>query len=283
MEEKKIKTTVPYNIFAIVEKDIENFGITKNGFYNRIFKSLKTRLKEYELKIGKKVKQNIEIRLNINKENQVDFYNFMNKSGAKTDSEFMRNIIATYSTFPPYEREKIVFSEKCDLIEEAAAAREKIYIKYRGETRKVEPYFIAHSIEESHNYLYCWCESKNLYLNYRLSNIEEASRCSEKQEKFDEEYIKNLKLNFDPFLSYGKTVKAKMGREGREFYEKVHYNRPKIVSSNGEIYCFECSIPKAKAYFPQFMGKIEILEPQELREWFAKELERTLDIYKKGS
>ncbi len=280
MEEKKIKTTVPYNIFAIIEKDIENFGITKNGFYNKIFKILKTRLKEYELKIGKKVKQNVEIRLNLNKENQIDFYSFMNKSGAKTDSEFMRNIIATYSTFPPYEREKIVFKEKCDLIEQAAAAKEKIYITYKGETRKIEPYFIAHSIEESHNYLFCWCETKKIYLNYRLSNIEETRECREKQEKFDEEYIKNLKLNFDPFLSYGKVVKAKLGKDGKEFYEKVHYNRPKIISEEGDIFSFECSIPKAKAYFPQFMGRVEIIEPLELREWFKEEMEKTAQMYK---
>ena len=83
MGEKKIKTTIPYSINAILEKDIENFNITRNGFYNRIFKNLKHNLKDYEIKMKKSGKQSEKIVVSLNEENKVDFYEFMRNSEQK--------------------------------------------------------------------------------------------------------------------------------------------------------------------------------------------------------
>ena len=279
MGEKKIKTTIPHNIYAILEKDIENFNITRNGFYNRIFKNLKHNLKDYEIKMKKSGKQSEKIVVSLNEDNKGDFYEFMRKSGAETDAEFMRSVIMTYITFPPYERERIIYRDKVDFIEEKSENKMKIYIKYKGEFRKIEPYFIAHSIEESHNYIYCWCEKKGIYLNYRISNIEEVKECEELQDRRDEEQIKNLKLNFDPFLSYGSRVKIKISEEGKSFFDRIHYNRPKLIDKQENIYEFECSVTKAKAYFPQFLNKVEIVEPIELREWMREEIRKMSKIY----
>ncbi len=58
-------------------------------------------------------------------------------------------------------------------------------------------------------------------------------------------------------------------------------NRPNIKESYEDVYTFYCSEENAKIYFPHFMDEAEILEPQELREWFRERFERVLHKYEK--
>ncbi|MGL4862314.1 MAG: WYL domain-containing protein, partial [Cetobacterium sp.] len=57
-------------------------------------------------------------------------------------------------------------------------------------------------------------------------------------------------------------------------------NRPKVLEKNRNIWTLECTNRLAKIYFPQFLSRVEILEPIELREWFKKELSKTIIFYK---
>ena len=95
------------------------------------------------------------------------------------------------------------------------------------------------------------------------------------------DYLKNLKINYDPFLSYQKRVKVKFTEEGERLFGVIHYNRPKELAkgSNGEM-LVECSEQKAIAYFSQFIDEVEILEPLELREKFKKRLTNASKKYK---
>ena len=119
---------------------------------------------------------------------------------------------------------------------------------------------------------------------YRLSNCSDITVKKEKQvmkEKLLEErgrgFLKELKRNYDPFLSYGKRVKVKLTEEGQRLLKVIYYNRPKkiAVTNDGEI-LFECSEQKAIAYFFQFLDEVEIIEPIELREKFKEKLESAL-------
>ena len=93
--------------------------------------------------------------------------------------------------------------------------------------------------------------------------------------------LRNLKINYDPFLSYQKRVKVKFTEEGERLFGVIHYNRPKELAkgSNGEM-LVECSEQKAIAYFSQFIDEVEILEPLELREKFKKRLTNASKKYK---
>ena len=87
------------------------------------------------------------------------------------------------------------------------------------------------------------------------------------------DYLKNLKINYDPFLSYQKRVKVKLTEEGERLFGVIHYNRPKVLAkgSNGEM-LVECSERKAIAYFSQFIDEVEVLKPLRLREEFKQRL-----------
>ena len=89
----------------------------------------------------------------------------------------------------------------------------------------------------------------------------------------------NIKNNFDPFLSYGCETKVRLTEHGIKHYDTVITNRPKVKEINGDIYTFHCSLENAKIYFPHFMDEAEILEPQELREWFRERFERITKKY----
>jgi len=55
-----------------------------------------------------------------------------------------------------------------------------------------------------------------------------------------------------------------------QIYERTISNKPKIIEKTGNIFIFQCSEDKAKAYFPQFLEEVEIIEPTELRNWFKE-------------
>ena len=165
-------------------------------------------------------------------------------------------------------------------IEIAIKTGRKIKIRYKDEYRIVEPYFVISENGETRNYLFCYCCKNNEYRNYRLINIKGVSILREDFEHYNEEYIKNIRDNFDPYLSYGSIVKVKISRHGQELMEKVVINRPKLMEQEGDIFTFQCSDLKAKLYFPQFLGSAEIIEPQELREWFKQEFEKAAGQYR---
>lgn len=181
---------------------------------------------------------------------------------------------------PKYKREIIVFQETVNQIEFAIKKSVKIEVKYKGELRVLEPYFIKYAGGESRNYIHAYSEKSQDYRNYRLTSIKVIRTLEEKQKHYDKKYIEELKNNFDPFLSYGCETKVRLTEIGINHYKKVITNRPEIKKVEGDIYTFHCSLENAKIYFPHFMDEAEVLEPQELREWFREKLKNTINNYK---
>lgn len=166
-------------------------------------------------------------------------------------------------------------------MEEAIKNNKKINIKYKGELRTVNPYFIKVSPTEDRAYLFSYCEKNKEFRNYRIANINKAFLSKQDIEFIDIEYINKIDQNFDAFLSYGKLIKIKINDYGKKLFEQVVLNRPKVLEKIGDVWTLECTKRLAKIYFPQFMKNIEVLEPIALREWFIKELKNNLSIYEK--
>jgi hypothetical protein len=276
MNEKKIKISVPNYIYETIKNDTEYFNLNKNNLCNTIFNRL---TENYEQTPKKKFTD--KIQFNLNKSNINKYDDLLGDQIIETDSVFFRDIFDKYCSMPRYQREKLLFKRNYEIIEDAIKNKLKVKIKYNKTTRLIEPYFFKNVKNESTNYIFAYCYKRKDYAVYKLSKIEEAFlKISQKQEKYDENYIKTMEKNFDPFLSYGQKVKVRFTKQGKELFDNILiYNRPNFLEVNGDIYTLEATEMAAKVYFRAFLKEVEIIEPVSLRIWMKKELEEALNYY----
>ena len=276
--ESKIRVTLPEYIYNFIINDEKDFEINKNRLCNMIFEIYGENV-EIEENIPK-TKYNKILQFNLSNNNLDIFVDIVSRKGVENKSDFFRKLFFIYCDQPKYKREQQICRQSLAVIENGIKTGRKIKIRYKDEYRIVEPYFVIRENGETRNYLFCYCCKNNEYRNYRLINIKAISILKEEFEHFNEEYIKNVRDNFDPYLSYGKIVKVKLNEYGLKQMEKIVINRPKVIEQEGDIFTFECSDLKAKLYFPQFLENAEIIEPQELREWFKQEFEKAAEKYR---
>ncbi len=280
-EPKKLRVTLPDFVIQTLESDIRDFKITQNGLLNEIFSLYAKERKEIQT-IGKTRNNDVK-QFNLNKKNQQIYDSTLKMYGIAVEAEFFRNIFYDYIDAPKYKRELLIFAETVREIELAIKKSKKIEIIFgdNKESRIIEPYFIKAAGGESRNYLHCFCEKSNDFRNFRITNINVLRVLNEKHEKYDSEKVNNARANYDPFGSYSKEVKVRLSEKGKRHYDMILTNRPNIKESYEDVYTFYCSEENAKIYFPHFMDEAEILEPQELREWFRERFERVLHKYEK--
>ncbi len=274
---KKIRVTLPDYIIQTINHDIVDFGFNLNNFYNRLFSIYAEKKKE--IHFLPQSKNNSIMQFNLNKENEDIYMSTLRIYNIQVEAEFFRKILYDYIDMPKFKRELTVFQKTVKELEKAMSKKRKIEIKFKGEIRIIEPYFIEQSGGESRNYIHAYCEKNGEYRNFRLSKVKVIRVLDIKQDKYNEDYLEKIKINFDPFLSFGKEIKVKLSPEGKKHYDLIITNRPKIKEYEGDIYTFYCSDENAKIYFPHFYDEAEILEPKELREWFINKIENMKKKY----
>lgn len=278
---KKIKVTVPKNIYDIVKNDISDFKLSNNYFMNYIFSNLKDTYEEYytsnnEILNFSKEKKNIQF--NLNKENSLIYYDVLRDKKVLNESEFMRNLLIKYSANPKNIRELFVFKEVVERINLAISDKKNVSITFNDDRKVIiTPYYIGSSELEIANYIFCYDMQEKKYKNYKLSNLKQAYTLSELGNWEEEDYIKKTITNFDPFLSQGRKIRVELTEEGIRLLKTSKVNRPKIISEEGNIFEFECSQEQAKKYFSPFLDEALILEPIELQKWFQKKYENALN------
>lgn len=275
---KKIRFTVPYNVYKIILEDIEDFEICNNNLLNSIFHHYKNKKILVECIKSDNSKQ---IQFNLWKKSEDVYNEKIKENNIEIQSEYFRNIVYAYTNQPKYLRERLLKEKIVNEIENSIKSNKKLKIFYDKNYRTVEPYFLIGDGGESRNYLFCYCQKNSEYRNYRLQKIEKVLNNSETQEMRDKKYINQIRKNFDPYLSYGKTVKVRLTEIGIKLLEINKIDKPKLIESNENIFIFEASIFKAKKYFSTFFENVEILEPIELRYWFAEKIKNNLQIYEK--
>lgn len=275
--ENKVRVSIPKYIHEILLIDMYDFNLNKNILCNKIFFAFHNKLNP---EICNKSKQETSIlQFTLNRINWDLFIDQFPKQKIANKSEYHRNIIINYCTQPRYMRELSLNEISVSRINQASKQRNQLRVRYKDELRVIEPYAILRSENETRNYVYCYCHKKQDYCNYRLSNIEAVSVMDKKFEHYDESLIDGVKNNFDPFLSFGNVVRARLSELGQQIYERNITHRPQIIKQENDIYEFECSETRAKLYFSQFLGEVEILEPVNLREWFKDGAKKMADIY----
>lgn len=264
--ENKVRITIPEYIHEILHVDMYDFNLNKNILCNKIFFAFHDKVDSTTYPKSKK--ESSILQFTLNKTNWDLFIDHFPKQKITNKSEYHRNIIIAYCTQPRYMRELSLNEFSVSRINQAINQKKQLRIRYKDELRVIEPYAILRSENETRNYIYCYCHKKQDYCNYRLSNIEAVSVMENYFENYSENLINGVKNNFDPFLSFGNVVRAKLSELGQQIYQRNITHRPRIISQENGIYEFECSEIRAKLYFPQFLGEVEILEPLQLREYF---------------
>lgn len=279
---KKIKVTVPKNIYDIIENDISDFNLSNNNFMNYIFANLKNNYEKKEKKVDDIIVSDEKkvIQFSLNKRNTAIYYDVLKDKKIQNESEFIRNLLFKYTTNSKNMRELFIFKEIVERINLAIKDKKNVFITFYDDRKvKITPYFIGSSELEIANYIFCYDHDEKKFRNYKLNKIKEAYTSSELGKWDNISYIRKTIKNFDPFLSDGNIVKVKLTGKGINFLNNLKTNRPKILKINENIYEFKSSQEQAKRYFAYFLDEATILEPEELKEWFKKKYENALKNY----
>ena len=276
---KKIKVTLPQNIYEIIKNDISDFNMTSNYFMNYIFLNLNDKYKNFKGNpaIAEQSKEKSSIQFNLNKESSLIYYDVLRDNNAQNESEFMRSLLIRYATNPKNKRELFIFKESVERINLAIKDKKNVYITFNDDRKvKVSPYHIGSSDLEIANYIFCYDFSEEKYKNYKLSYLKQVYTTSEVAKWEDSDYIEDMIKNFDPFLSKGQIIKVKLSENGKKLLKTIKINRPKLISEDGDLFEFEASDEQIKRYFSYFFDEATVIEPIELKEWFIKKYENAL-------
>ncbi len=281
--EPKVRVNVPVIVSNIIKSDVSSFEINQNKLCNMIFAYFAM---NYHLIDSSDIVSinNQTLQFTLTQENHDRFSALCDTVSITNKAQFFRVILFNYCNYPRYLRERIIFSSSLKIIEDGIKARRKIKIRYKNEYRIIEPFFIIKSDGETRNYIFTYCEKRQSYCNYRLSNIHAVGvSVNALLEHYDSEYIKQIKNSFDAFLSFGHRVKVRFDDEGEEMYRQNLTHRPKLLAQQDNVFEFECSALKAQLYFPQFMHHAEILEPKDLRTWFKEKFNKVAKLYNQNN
>ncbi|WP_410207639.1 WYL domain-containing protein [Fusobacterium sp.] len=279
---KKIRVTVPEDIWRLMRNDTEEFGINNNKLCNYILDRFKYNKKMDSEKLletqGRPVTKIIQFDLNVS--NREIYYDILRANEVDVEAEYFRELFEIYTSKFKYQRELFIFEDRVKSILEAIKEKKKLRIKYLKRVFSVEPYFIKREERGDENFLFCFDEEKKVYSNFKLKELEIVSILEEKIKGKDKKYIESMRKNFDPFLGNGNIVKVRLTEEGYSLLKSLTNYRPKLIKKEKDIYFFEAANENAKLYFRQFSKEAEILEPKELREEIKKEYLEVLELYK---
>ena len=276
--EKKLRITVPNEIYKIIESDLEDFRITKNLLSNYIFENSKgfKQIYNYKYNGSKKI-----IQFNLNKKNLENYYSFLAEKKIEVEAEYFRNIFFYYAQQSKKSRELFIFKNITEKIMCGVENKKKIIVTFADGTKKtISPYYMASSELELKNYLFSYDEEEKKFKNFTLRNIKAVYVTEKKVYEGENDFVREVIENFDPFLSYSRRVKVKFTDEGLEILKKIKTYRPKLLKQEGNICVFQCSELQGKRYFSVFWNEAEILEPLELRNWFRERSLKMTEIYK---
>ena len=275
--EKKIRVTLNKSTADILDTDVKSFKISKNYLINYIFEHLKEeKIDDYQEYPDEKV----VIQFNLNKKNKEIYYDFLTEHNIQVEADFIRKLIHKYINQTKSNRELFIFKDNVERLKYSIDNKKITKIRFKDKRQtSVLPFHLGTSELELRNYLFCYDFQEEKYKNYKFNHIDVIYITKESGEWKDKKFIESVIKNFDPFLSEGKSIKARLTQTGKNLLDNVALNRPETLSINGDIYEFKCSEQQAKRYFSYFLDEIEILEPQDLREWFIEKFTNALKKY----
>ncbi len=197
-------------------------------------------------------------------------------------AQYLCRMFMSYCEKPIYERERIIYREKVDFLEEAC--REGREISFATTTNPnfihhVIPYEIVYGAEEMFNYLLCQeyinNTRRNEAVSYRLCRINRPSY-SRSSGSMDANVISYLEMmkKYGPQYAITEEIETcvRLSPAGQRTYRVIYFGRPTADKTEREsdgsiLYYFHSAHNQLFRYFIRFdPGDVEILYPNSLRE-----------------
>lgn len=205
-------------------------------------------------------------------------------------SIYLKILFIEYSKLPSSEREKIYFYPLVKIIEEAISSGKNLSITTCNQRFDAVPYKLISDTALSHLYLIgvssCFPatdDSTYKDASFRISRIQDISLSGIKKvlTKTDKRRLEdNIRFNHLQFLIGKKyNIKIKFTKEGLSKYQTQSYLKPTFLSKKDNVYEFCISREQLDAYFFKFGKDAEILEPEELRNYFIQKYKDALQAY----
>ncbi|MDO4198324.1 MAG: WYL domain-containing protein [Erysipelotrichaceae bacterium] len=202
-------------------------------------------------------------------------------------SGWIRALLASYAHLPRDKRERIIFKERFEIIEEAISNHKKIYLSLSRKEKNmtVSPYAISSSKEELFNYLLAIDDEKGKTRSYHMSRIQNIKIINEKT-SFDENTVKTFEkmISNGPQFAYqineNEITRVRLSEYGKQLYKDIYLNRPPYISIEDDVYSFECSLNQIRTYFKRFGKDAVILSPQSMVEFMKKYHKEAAKKYK---
>ncbi len=193
-------------------------------------------------------------------------------------SNYFRNMFASYAYLSQDKRERIIFKERFDRIEQAIQEKRKIYFTTPNNNRHIaSPYCISGSHEELFNYLLCVANGK-IY-SFRINRIDHVMILK------DSLVIQESQAKlFEKMIQYGPQFAIRSDQEicvhltenGIKQFHSLYIHRPVAINitqdETGANYYFDCSPEQVYQYFSRFGQDAFIVYPADLRDRMIQQI-----------
>ncbi len=190
-------------------------------------------------------------------------------------SNYYRMLFDSYCSLPQDKRERIIFRDIVEPIEEAIAEDRQIYLLSKNNYLLgrpgliLNPYSLSLTREELYNYLLAEITDVGAVRTTRLCRIRNIRILPEKRVFTDTVKEKLEKMVFNgPQYPYrdeeDEPIRVRFTEEGLRMLKVYYLHRPVPRSIEGNIYTFDCSHMQALTYFSRFGENALILEPNKL-------------------
>lgn len=202
-----------------------------------------------------------------------------------TLSNYFRNLFASYTSLPKDKRERIIFKEHVEKIEEAIQRNCKIYFTTTSNPNKhiASCYSLSNSKEELFNYLLV--EYKDRPFSFRLSRIDQIMLLNEAAsfKSSTIEYLEKMKKN-GPQFAYEKEMEicVRLTEYGKRLFKKMYLHRPTPIRIEDDCYYFDCSKNQIIQYFFRFENHAFVEYPKGIAEEMLNKYQASAAFYQEN-
>ena len=184
-------------------------------------------------------------------------------------SEFLRMLLVSYTRLHPLVREKIIFKDFVESINQSIKKGVNIIyrLKENSSLKQGRPIVMVNSKEELFNYVIL--KKDDAIISVKLSNFKYINLIKEHYDlsQKDLDIVEKMQTNNPSFLYQGneEEIHVKLTYEGEKMYLSHYTHRPPYLRKENGNYYFNCSYFQAYIYFQRFGKEAIIISPKSLQ------------------
>ena len=201
--------------------------------------------------------------------------------------KFIKAVLEEYAELTYIERERIYFRDTADKI--TANLHSRLRITSGPLSFIVKPYSIMSDKLTTYNYLVGYSALSSTpddyrIASFRLSRIESVAVVPDSPFSFNDMETDRLSEAITEkgvayLIDEMCDLAVELTDAGKALFKTILFQRPEVIEMKGDVYRFRCTKLQAEAYFFRFGGEARIIEPESLREMFAKRYAKANDVY----